>query len=1758
MNLNNNNELIKEDPDDLFGDGGYCRTFGFQGNFGMLFMDSSEATHWNLFCVAKRKLFNEPYEKFITSVTTQEMLKQYEKSFRSFGVPSENLKKYLSNKATYFRRSTFFNDVDEGFLGRISFKRNMVSFWNPADSFRPQDKAIAKKIIESYNFSPEKITFNFYNGVDKPDTNLSYKDFFKDAMPVNPLSKPADSSHIIHNLSPEKKKQALLAQGAKPKAAMGVQQRYAMGESSFKKFISPVLTESPDRTIKGINDGLPGGWVNPDARTFVIADDFICISKENNTWHTNMYEDLEKIFKYNKKEYRNNYIMHGQPSVTFLSQMGNAVERSTLLKKYPNWIQGRIWLDKHYIAFWNHEINVRNNLNKIVMVINMVGDDPENFQWEIENKKVVSFNDLKNTKNIDGELPKVKDDNWQQTVHTLPPEKKGEVLKAMGVKPKAPLGAQQRYAMGESFKEFFNESAEYVEGTVNGKSVNASYSNGDARAFIIEKDFNIIANNEDNYHWELIAAIFNEQKRAKYKTHGIPSEEFLSKLPEITSTSNSRGNLLVKCPYVIQGRLWLDKKCIGFWNKIGQLKENFSYIVKLFNDNNINPDEFIWEIPGYDNLVTFEDFKKELNIAPSPTEKSNEVEDWQKKIHLAPAQIKGDLLKAKGIKPKPSMGVQQRYLNGESLNFKDFFNVIQEKTYRYSIPKDKELLLYDFYMLTHLTALEKEGKFEPGDKVDPYGQGITTDTHSMGLRDNTKHSFEHIKKEVIDHLQPALLEAAFYSVSCEFRHLFDRNHPSDVARVLGKEAGIFCNFFQYNLIKLTNNKNPASDDPVVQKHIKDRRHEFDTKHKIKMKENNSRNASYNASYKAVKKSLSDINKNKSSYESMTESDFINLAKKCFEKMKWNSSYGGEAWASICDAYIKLKYAKSETDKIIFIDNMYHQQHNTDTVFNKIASYCKNNSYSWILNALNFKADVRDNWDRIKKIKETTEKNGVSYLRDVDKMYIEMLKASGDRSYEQYYQIQKPDGKPSIPYNKEATIQKALDLAVEPLEYHSNSKIRQNLIKKLVPAIYVGDGEYYKTLGFDKSVALEFDFDKLIWKPLEDETSPNLPVFVSATNWINKFGEFNYKLVLDEYEKAGKETKGSLPEPDLSGITNDDVSSKSDATMLTPVESKHIIAFAITRASRPLIMINLHPQLTKVAEDDSIKKMHIIYVGMIPDLIHDAQIPEDRLYYYVNQEWIAANEIPSSIKADSEKYIKGILDLDWIKLFGQEAMTKLKLKVQQENNPPNKKDITPSAQAIDTAVELATTIFRDEDNWRDFLKNEMLTSLAYIYVGTGYAIKELLDLPPDLIFKGYSNHNDADYAFGDWLYNQTYVKSLDANVYYIMNKDQWISLFGQKNFEKVKKERDKYLENKKPRQSKSKDLKLSDKTINQAEMIASSMFEKPDFFSEILKNSFIENLQYIYMGTGYFIENVMALPSDYNLSGLTAHVDKTTATLSEWKEIHSSVGDLTKNGLYIIYYKDWIELFGKAAFDKLEKIYIKYIQNKSNQKPMYHKESFKQFFQAFIKESPDNIRNKNDPDSNIYYHNNDESYTILLFPDDNTPGSYVYRKDTPKHAGHSRLRSTLNRIRINDLSPDDNINDLHSDIPIDEIAKKLHERGAYEARIWTQSNIMSYWTEWRQNLIQPTLKVFKALNQNPKEYIFETDSFTYKPDEEYSPGCLTYEEFLEGKQDNSPEAIAAKKRRLEDRNLLAQAKLGMLKKDTTSSLSKPSFYSRSGD
>ena len=583
--------ILKENPDDLYSSDSECSSFAFCKDFVMFIKNNKNLTHRDILYIAKKQLLKIQFKDFINhTITIERLMRDSNNYYYHTGEPPAELINYLRNSASYIGRTTYIRDVDGGFLGRIATDKNIISFWHSADSFSPADKRTVTKIIKLYNKNPKDMMYNFVNH-DEPETNMTYEQFYNITQSVTPV-KQADTSKFIHGLSGDKKKAALLQMGARPRAAKGVEDRYLQGES-FKDFFQ-TLIESPDMTVKRFPDqetGSPIGWPESDARSFIIADDFICITKRNTTWHNHMYPLIEDAFNHNDKKARTNFIMHGTPSVAFLSQMWDGAERRKLVAKYPNWIQGRIWLEHKYISFWNHGINVRNNLPNISLMIQMLGDDPENFSWELDNEDVLTFDQVKSTPNIDGELPKTKkDSSWQKQLHLLSPEEKNKALKAMGIKPKDPLGAEIRYAMGESFKSFFlqmftenpdrirdrDDPSKWIVYNKNDESYTILlFTDNTPGTFAIRKDSPKDEGAGHAYIRQILRELSDNINEIK---SDVP-------LDEIADKANGRSAYEV--------RIWTHNKIISFWQ---DWEPNIIQpTLKLFKFLGQNPEEYIFE-----------------------------------------------------------------------------------------------------------------------------------------------------------------------------------------------------------------------------------------------------------------------------------------------------------------------------------------------------------------------------------------------------------------------------------------------------------------------------------------------------------------------------------------------------------------------------------------------------------------------------------------------------------------------------------------------------------------------------------------------------------------------------------------------------------------------------------------------------------------------------------------------------------------------------------------------------------------------------------------------------------------------------------------------------------------------------------------------------------------------------------------------------------------------------------------------------------
>lgn len=87
---------------------------------------------------------------------------------------------------------------------------------------------------------------------------------------------------------------------------------------------------------------------------------------------------------------------------------------------------------------------------------------------------------------------------------------------------------------------------------------------------------------------------------------------------------------------------------------------------------------------------------------------------------------------------------------------------------------------------------------------------------------------------------------------------------------------------------------------------------------------------------------------------------VKLALKCFTAYKWNTDYGGKAWAEGCRAWLALYNATNLEDILFCIDRAYDLQHNNGVLFNKHKDYEKIEDY--IHKALTKKRYAKDVYD----------------------------------------------------------------------------------------------------------------------------------------------------------------------------------------------------------------------------------------------------------------------------------------------------------------------------------------------------------------------------------------------------------------------------------------------------------------------------------------------------------------------------------------------------------------------------------------------------------------------------------------------------------------------------------------------------------------------------------------------------------------------------------------------------------------------------
>jgi hypothetical protein len=239
---------------------------------------------------------------------------------------------------------------------------------------------------------------------------------------------------------------------------------------NFKTHFYQTLVESPDKTRAGIRYT---NWEQPDARTFIISPEFYCITTRSKITHASMLGHLLNLVKerglvIDKELLYNQMWVKGDLSSLkplFGLKPEQLMYRSNLMRYSQshgkNILVGRLWLQNKVVSVWNNKQDI--SMNPVNQLIDLIGQkfqtDATTFMWEVFEKTVEISYTVDELEKIVGKKTDDTEFNdhqetqpqWNQ-LHLTPPDQKGRVMKNMGIKPRAPLGAEARYLRGESYE----------------------------------------------------------------------------------------------------------------------------------------------------------------------------------------------------------------------------------------------------------------------------------------------------------------------------------------------------------------------------------------------------------------------------------------------------------------------------------------------------------------------------------------------------------------------------------------------------------------------------------------------------------------------------------------------------------------------------------------------------------------------------------------------------------------------------------------------------------------------------------------------------------------------------------------------------------------------------------------------------------------------------------------------------------------------------------------------------------------------------------------------------------------------------------------------------------------------------------------------------------------------------------------------------------------------------------------------------------
>lgn len=307
--------------------------------------------------------------------------------------------------------------------------------------------------------------------------------------------------------------------------------------------------------------------------------------------------------------------------------------------------------------------------------------------------------------------------------------------------------------------------------------------------------------------------------------------------------------------------------------------------------------------------------------------------------------------------------------------------------YRYIIPDDKEEMIYDFYALSNLSGGILPGLPEPkAESTRYYGEEL-----------------EHIRQEILGELTIYLVkdlrEALLFAIAAEFRHIRDIKELSYLADFARKHMGL--DAVKFIDIYVKEYEEAYIGGKVVRPldELNSHRYQKDD------------NRDYINSYRAMMAALKDVNwldlngniDNLRGEDSFTKLDLLDICIMFFSHGDiWDQNFGGEAWANIgraCKALYEIDVESISEEKnlerMTLIDYVYHLQHNSDVVFNKLRSYYKR-GYKWISRGLNFRANLRNFYELVDKCSYSLRRFLYAMIKDIYGVSVEEFEKVQER------------------------------------------------------------------------------------------------------------------------------------------------------------------------------------------------------------------------------------------------------------------------------------------------------------------------------------------------------------------------------------------------------------------------------------------------------------------------------------------------------------------------------------------------------------------------------------------------------------------------------------------------------------------------------------------------------------------------------------------------------------------------------------------